>query len=534
MVINSDVCEGCGDCGKASNCLSIVPLETEFGRKRAIDQTSCNKDFSCVEGFCPSFVSVIGGKLRKQAASAQDWVALAKTLPQPSIASVDRRPHNLLIAGVGGSGIITVGAIVAMAAHLDGREVAELDFTALAQKGGSVMCHLRIAPRGVAINQPRIDWGEAQGVIMGDLIVGCLPDNLGVIRKGSTRVLVNTHIGSTAEFTRDPNTNPHASELLAKVSHAAGDDRIVAFDAQAVATERFGDTTGANMLLIGHAWQQGLIPVSEEALLQAITLNGVAVEANKQAFAAGRILAERGPGQRDQPSGEPVPVETVDALIESRAAQLADYQNADYAADYRRFVERCVTAERRALGDGFEAIFAKAVARGLFKLMAYKDEYEVARLYSRPGFIELIRRQFDGEVSLRFHLAPPFLARPREGQSTPQKITFGPWMMRVFHVLARLRFLRGTACDPFGYSADRRLERQLIDEYKAMIAQLLPSLSVRSLGAATRLAALPETMRGFGHVKQASVDAAKREQNRLLEEFAKLSDPLPSTIQNVA
>jgi indolepyruvate ferredoxin oxidoreductase len=534
MVINSDVCEGCGDCGKASNCLSIVPLETEFGRKRAIDQTSCNKDFSCVEGFCPSFVSVIGGKLRKQTASAQDWVVLAKTLAPPSIASVDRRPHNLLIAGVGGSGIITVGAIIAMAAHLDGCEVAELDFTALAQKGGSVMCHLRIASRGVAINQPRIDWGEAQGVIMGDLIVGCLPDNLGVIRKGSTRVLVNTHIGSTAEFTRDPNADTRAPELLAKVSHAAGDDRIVAFDAQAVATERFGDTTGANMLLIGHAWQQGLIPVSEEAILQAITLNGVAVEANMQAFAADRILAERGLGQRDELSKEPFPVETVAALVERRVTLLADYQNAAYAADYRRFVELCVTAERRALGDAFEGIFAKTVARGLFKLMAYKDEYEVARLYSRAGFIESIRRQFDGEVSLRFHLAPPFLARPREGQAVPQKITFGPWMMQVFHILGRLRFLRGTAFDPFGYSSDRRLERQLIDEYKATIIRLLPSLSVRTLSTATRLAALADTMRGFGHVKQANVDEAKREQTRLLDEFAKLSHPLPSTIQNVA
>ena len=440
----------------------------------------------------------------------------------------------MLVEGVAPWRFITVGAIIAMAAHLDGCEVAELDFTALAQKGGSVICHLRIASRGVAINQPRIDWGEAQGVIMGDLIVGCLPDNLGVIRKGSTRVLVNTHIGSTAEFTRDPNADPRAPELLAKVSHAAGDDRIVAFDAQAVATERFGDTTGANMLLIGHAWQQGLIPVSEEAILQAITLNGVAVEANMQAFAAGRILAERGLGQRDELSKEPFPVETVAALVERRVTLLADYQNAAYAADYRRFVELCVTAERRALGDAFEGIFAKTVARGLFKLVAYKDEYEVARLYSRAGFIESIRRQFDGEVSLRFHLAPPFLARPREGQAVPQKITFGPWMMQVFHILGRLRFLRGTAFDPFGYSSDRRLERQLIDEYKATIIRLLPSLSVRTLSTATRLAALADTMRGFGHVKQANVDEAKREQTRLLDEFAKLSHPLPSTIQNVA
>ena len=514
MVINSDVCEGCGDCGKASNCLSIVPVETELGRKRAIDQTSCNKDFSCVEGFCPSFVSVIGGKLRKQAATARDWIALAKALPLPSLAPVEHRPHNLLIAGVGGSGIITVGAIVAMAAHLDGREVAELDFTALAQKGGSVMCHLRIASRGTAIKQPRIDWGEAHGVIMGDLIVGCLPDNLGVIRKGSTQVLVNTHIGSTAEFTRDPDTDPHAADLFAKVTHAAGDDRTVAFDAQAVAKERFGDTTGVNMLLVGHAWQQGLIPVSEEAMLQAIMLNGVAVEANKQAFASGRVLAARGLDQREAPSAEPLSAEPLATLIEKQAALLTDYQNASCAAGYRRFVEECAAAEHRALGNACQAVFAKAVAKSLFKLMAYKDEYEVARLYSRPEFMELIRRQFDGDISLRIHLAPPFLARPRKGQNVPEKITFGPWMMRAFSILARLRFLRGTAFDPFGYTADRRLERQLIADYKAMVAGLLPSLSARTLNTAIRLALLPETMRGFGHVKQANVDKAKLEQAR--------------------
>ena len=534
MVINSDVCEGCGDCGKASNCLSIVPFETELGRKRAIDQTSCNKDFSCVEGFCPSFVSVIGGKLRKQAATAQDWIALAKALPLPSLAPVEHRPHNLLIAGVGGSGIITVGAIVAMAAHLDGREVAELDFTALAQKGGSVMCHLRIASRGTAIKQPRIDWGEAHGVIMGDLIVGCLPDNLGVIRKGSTQVLVNTHIGSTAEFTRDPDTDPHAADLFAKVTHAAGDDRTVAFDAQAVAKERFGDTTGVNMLLVGHAWQQGLIPVSEEAMLQAIMLNGVAVEANKQAFASGRVLAARGLDQREAPSAEPLSAEPLAALIEKQAALLTDYQNASCAAGYRRFVEECAAAEHRALGNACQAVFAKAVAKSLFKLMAYKDEYEVAQLYSRPEFMESIRRQFDGDISLRIHLAPPFLARPRKGQNVPEKITFGPWMMRAFSILARLRFLRGTAFDPFGYTADRRLERQLIADYRAMVAGLLPSLSARTLNTAIRLALLPETMRGFGHVKQANVDKAKLEQARLLEEFATLSQPMLSAIRNIA
>jgi indolepyruvate ferredoxin oxidoreductase len=532
MFINSAVCEGCGDCGKVSNCLSIVPLETDLGLKRAIDQTSCNKDFSCADGFCPSFVSVIGGKLRKPQASSKDWVAAAEALPRPPLKLPDDRPHNLLIAGVGGSGIITVGAIVAMAAHLDRLAVAELDFTALAQKGGSVMCHLRIANGGMPINQPRIDWGEADAVVIGDLIVGCLPDSIGTIRNGATSVLANTHLGSTAEFTRNPDFDPRKSELLQKVRFACGDDRLTNFDVHRMVQEQFGDTTGANMFLIGHAWQQGLIPVSEAALMQAIALNRVAIEANKRAFAFGRVVAAGGSLASGPQTPVPIRPEDWPALIDRRATDLVSYQNTAYAAKYRSFVERCAAAEQEVV-PGNDLLLTRAVANNLFKLMAYKDEYEVARLYRSPEFNAALKQQFEGDFMLRFHLAPPSLAKPKAGGAPPRKRAFGSWMMSFFALLVHLKILRGTALDPFGYTEERRIERRLIDEYRALIEHLLAGLSPATLSAAVRLAALPEKIRGYGHVKAASVETVKREEQLLLEQFDAIVAPLPSTSKGV-
>jgi indolepyruvate ferredoxin oxidoreductase len=533
MFINSAVCEGCGDCGKASNCLSIVPLETDLGLKRAIDQTSCNKDFSCADGFCPSFVSVIGGRLRKPQASGKDWLAAAEALPGPPLQLPGDRPHNLLIAGVGGSGIITVGAIVAMAAHLDRLEVAELDFTALAQKGGSVMCHLRIANGGMPINQPRIEWGEADGVIVGDLIVGCLPDSIGTIRNGATRVLANTHLGSTAEFTRNPDFDPRKAELLQKVRFACGGDRLTSLDVHRMVQEQFGDTSAANMFLIGHAWQQGLIPVSEAALMQSIALNGVAIKTNRRAFAFGRVAAAGGSlaGQPQAPA--PMRPEDWRALTERRAAGLVSYQNTAYAAQYRSFVEQCAAAEQKAV-PGNDLLLTRAVANNLFKLMAYKDEYEVARLYRSAEFNTALKQQFEGDFTLRFHLAPPSLAKPKAGGAPPRKLAFGPWMMSFFAVLAHLKILRGTALDPFGYTEERRMERLLVDQYRMLIEHVLAGLSPATLGPAVRLAALPEKIRGYGHVKTASVETVKREQQLLLQQFDAIVAPLSSASKGVA
>jgi indolepyruvate ferredoxin oxidoreductase len=528
--INSAVCEGCGDCGQVSNCLSIAPLQTDLGLKRAIDQTSCNKDFSCIDGFCPSFVSVIGGKLRKPQDSSRDWVASAKELEAPALKLPDNRPHNLLVAGVGGSGIITVGAIVAMAAHLDGLEVAELDFTALAQKGGSVMCHLRLGRAGAPINQPRIDWGEADGVIMGDLIVGCLPDSIGTIRHGATRILANTHIGSTAEFTRNPQFNSREDELLKKVRHAGGKDMLTSLDAHWLVQEEFGDTTGVNMFLIGHGWQQGLIPVSEAALQQAIALNGVAVEANRRAFALGRVMAA-GDARRTQ--AETVPSEDWRSLLERRAAGLTKYQNEVYAAQYRSFVEQCAAVERRVAG-GLDLPLTRAVANNLFKLMAYKDEYEVARLYRSPDFAAALKQQFEGDFTLRFHLAPPFLAKAGSEGATPRKLTLGPWMMHAFALLASLKFLRGTPFDPFGYTEERKLERRLIGDYRILMERVLTSLSPTTFDTAVRLATLPDKVRGYGHVKAKSLEAVERERQHLLQQLETIRVPLSDQSKGAA
>ena len=531
MFINAAVCEGCGDCGKTSNCLSIVPVETELGRKRAIDQASCNKDFSCVEGFCPSFVSVVGGSLRKTGSKTlRDHGREVVALPDPQIHTVADRPHNLLIAGVGGTGIITVGAVVAMAAHLDGREVAELDFTALAQKGGSVICHLRTAPPGIPINQVRIDWQQADAVIISDAIVGCLPDCLGTMRAGATRVLLDTHLGATAEFTRNPDADPHRDALADKICHAAGKDSVVAFDAHSKAREALGDTTGTNMYLVGHAWQQGLIPVSHDAFMRAIELNGVAVEANKNAFNVGR--ADAVPQSRRKPS-EVVPLRTakssLEALVEHRSSLLAEYQDQTYADTYRSFIALCQAEELRPVSMPGDLPFAHAVARNLYKLMSFKDEYEVARLYTRREFLESLEREFEGDYRLQFHLAPPLLARPRKGQSTPQKLTFGPWMLAAFRLLTRLKVLRGGPFDLFGYMAERRMERQLIVDYRAMIEEILPNLSDRTHATAIELAELPAKIRGFGHIKESSVREAKRREAVLRERLHAIHAPASPT-----
>jgi indolepyruvate ferredoxin oxidoreductase len=349
------------------------------------------------------------------------------------------------------------------------------------------------------INQPRIDWGEADGVIMGDLIVGCLPDSIGTIRNGATRVLANTHLGSTAEFTRNPDFDPRKTELLQKVRVACGDDRLMSFDSHDLVQEQFGDSTGVNMFLIGHAWQQGLIPVSEAALMQAIALNGVAIDANKRVFAFGRVVAAGG-SLASEPQA-PVPVRSGDwrALVEHRAAELVGYQNAAYAAKYRAFVERCAAAEQKVVA-GSDLLLTRTVANNLFKLMAYKDEYEVARLYRSPEFVAALKQQFEGDFTLRFHLAPPSLAKPKAGGMPPRKLAFGPWMMSFFALLARLKILRGTAFDPFGYTEERRAERRLIAEYRTLVERLLAGLSPVTQGAAVRLAALPEKIRGYGHV----------------------------------
>ena len=515
VLINPEVCEGCGDCGTQSNCLSVAPLETSFGRKRQIDQSSCNKDFSCAEGFCPSFVSVLGGSLRKgtAAAPAQDPEALAAALPLPALPSL-AQPYDLMIAGVGGTGVITLGALIAMAAHLEGKGISVLDFTALAQKGGSVVSHVRLADTPDRLHAVRLLPGTARTLIAADLVVGVLPDVLGVIGEGRTRVVVNTHLQTLAEFTRQPDLPYREDALLAKIEAAAGAAQVERVDANATAKALLGDAIGANMLMLGHAWQQGGVPVSLAALMRAIELNGVAVAANKRAFAAGRLTAAD-PQWRQTLMGDRGSVVTLnlpqsfEKLLDERVRFLTDYQDARYARRYLDTVRRVEAAERAVAPGARRPRLAEAVARSLFKLMAYKDEYEVARLHARPEFLQNLRDQFEGDFKLQFHLAPPIFEK-RGADGKVLKRSFGAWMLPVFRTLAALRGLRGTPLDPFGWLAERREERALVVEYEGLVGRLLDGLTSERIGSAVAVAALPEKIRGYGHVKARGIAEYRR------------------------
>jgi indolepyruvate ferredoxin oxidoreductase len=513
LFINAAVCEGCGDCGVQSNCLSIAPLETEFGRKRRIDQSSCNKDYSCAEGFCPSFVSVIGGAV-KQAAGTQREPALVDTLlhslPQPTLPSL-AQPYDMLVAGVGGTGVITIGQVVAMAAHLEGRGTSVLDFTALAQKGGSVVSHLRIAREPSQLHAVRLEWQRARLLMACDLVVATLPDVLATVKHGTTRVLANTFVQTLAEFTRNPDIDDRAGAMLEKLRLASAETNVVALDARAAAQASVGDAMASNMFMLGHAWQSGLVPVSLAALDRALELNGVSVEQNRRAFAAGRLAAHDAAwlARLTQPKEQVVALQmpqSLDKLVAQRRADLVKYQDERYARRYESLVQRVRARERELMGDARRQPLAEAVARSLYKLMAIKDEYEVARLHADPAFEQALREQFDGDFSLRFHMAPPLLAR-RDAQGHMVKKEFGPWMLPVLRRLAGLKRLRGTLLDVFGYTAERRMERSLLREYESLLEALLPKLSPATIARAAELARLPETVRGFGHVKERNVKA---------------------------
>ncbi|MEW6706193.1 MAG: indolepyruvate ferredoxin oxidoreductase family protein [Pseudomonadota bacterium] len=527
LFINTAVCEGCGDCVTQSNCLSVVPVDTEFGRKRAIDQSSCNKDYSCVNGFCPSFVSVVGGTLRKKAGDALDIGQLrakAGELPAPQPHDW-AGPYNLLVTGVGGTGVVTVGALVSMAAHLEGKQASVLDFMGFAQKGGAVLSFVRLAAKPEHLNQARIDVQQADAVLACDMVVGGSAEALQTIRHGHTRIVANTHRIPTAAFVRDADAGLQEAALMEKMRFAAGEQQVAQCNGQALAQQLFGDTIAANILLMGFAWQQGLIPVSLEALERAIELNGVAVEANKAALAAGR-LAAAGTGLPGAPAlprnavpiAFPVKGRRVElaSLLQQREELLARYQGRSLAARYRAFVERVREREREVFGSEAPMSLTRAVARSYAKLLAYKDEYEVARLYTDGSFAEQLNQQFEGDYKLMFHMAPPILVGTGSRGQAPRKMVFGPWMAPALKVLAHGRHLRGTPFDVFGYTAERRRERRLARDYAALIARLLPRLSRDNAELIVAIAELPERIRGFGHVKLASIRAAQQREKELL------------------
>ena len=532
--INPAVCEGCGDCGVKSNCVAVVPLESEFGRKRAIDQSSCNKDFSCVEGFCPSFVTVHGGTLRKGAGVSREDAALP-ALPEPSVPGLDR-PYEIIVTGVGGTGVITIGALLGMAAHLESKGCSVLDQTGLAQKGGAVVSHVRIAARPGDITTTRIANGAANLVLGCDVVVTAGADTRATMRAGKTAVVVNTQETMTGDFTRNADLVFPAEALMRGIEDAAGARRVERVDATRIATAMTGDAIATNLFMLGYAWQKGRIPLSRAAIERAIEINGVAVEMNLSAFNWGRrTAADRNAVERRVAPGiapartapgiassievaPPRERETLESVSERRAAFLVNYQDAAYAGRYRAFVERVQAAEcSRAMGMRG---LAEAVARGYFKLLAYKDEYEVARLHAAPEFRRRIEAAFEGDYTLEFHLAPPLFARRDPETGEPRKARYGPWMMRVFAVLARFKGLRGTMLDPFGYTQERRRERRLIERYEQVVSSLLGELDHTNHAVAVEIASLPDRIRGFGHVKARSIEEAERREAELLGRFS--------------
>jgi indolepyruvate ferredoxin oxidoreductase len=521
VLINELVCEGCGDCGVQSNCVSVQPLETEWGRKRTIDQSSCNKDFSCINGFCPSFVTVHGAK-PKQMAGLLD--AALPPLPDPKLPPIGQT-YGIIVTGVGGTGIVTVGAILGMAAHLEGKAVGVLDMAGLAQKGGAVFSFIRLAQKPEDIHAIRIAAHGADLVLGGDIVVAGSRKVLAAVEAGMTTMVVNRAEVMPGEFTRNPEFSLPTERLRRAIATATGGESFYFLDASRIASAVAGQTIAANMIMLGYAYQIGALPLSAAAVERAIELNGEAAAMNKAAFHWGRFAAADPNAVEKLVAPAPGVVsddrrlsQTLDDTIARRVAFLTDYQNAAYAACYRDWVEKAKTAEAAQV-PGKRGL-AEAVARNLFRLMAYKDEYEVGRLYSNGEFMRQVAEEFDGKnLRFEFHLAPPLLARRDKTTGQPRKIAFGPWMMTGFRMLARLKGLRGTAFDPFGYTAERRTERKLIADYESTLAELLERLTPANHHLAVGIAAIPEKIRGFGHIKMRNLQAAIADEAALLDRF---------------
>ena len=510
VIINELVCEGCGDCSVQSNCLSVEPVETEFGRKRRINQSTCNKDFSCVKGFCPSFVSVQGGQLKKPKRDKRGVELNAlPPLPEPGLPALDSA-WGIVVGGVGGTGVITIGQLLGMAAHLEGKGVVTQDSGGLAQKGGATWSHIQIANRQDAIYTTKVDTAKADLVIACDSIVGAAKYTMSVMQHGRTYVALNSHGTPTAAFVKNPDWQFPGGNCEIAIAQSVGAELVGAFDAEQVATQLIGDSIYTNPLMLGYAWQQGRVPIGHAALLRAFELNGVQPDNNKAAFEWGRRCAhDLASVQALLQSAQVIQFLKKPGLAEmvaTRVEFLRAYQDQAYAASYQAFVGKVSEAESRALPGSTK--LSEAVARYLFKLMAYKDEYEVARLHTDPAFAAKIAAQFEGDYKLSYHLAPPLLAK-RDAQGHLIKQPFGPWMFTAFRLLAKLKGLRGTALDIFGRTAERRGERALIAEYRGCIEELLSTLDAARLAQAVEIARIPEEIRGYGHVKEKHLAAAR-------------------------
>ena len=528
VFINQAVCEGCGDCSVQSNCLSVTPVETAFGTKRAIDQSSCNKDFSCLNGFCPSFVTIEGGGVRKGKATggkadknggvAGEEPALP---PAPTPPSVADKPYGVLITGIGGTGVVTIGAIMGMAAHIEGKGATVLDQLGMAQKGGAVISHVRIGASPEALHAVRLSAGGADLLLGCDLVVSASADALARLEPGRSRAVVNTHETITGEFTRHPDLAFPSHTLRLSIEAAAGAEACDFLEGSEIATALLGDSIATNMFMLGYAYQKGFVPLGHESIERAIELNGAAVAMNMAAFRWGRRAAQdRAAVERMvAPAENVVPFaklpKTLDEIVAARMQHLTGYQNAALAERYKALVEKVRGAEQKTGRSGL----AEAVARNYAKLLAYKDEYEVARLFVETAFQAEVARQFEGDYRLKFHLAPPLFASrdPKTGHLIKQE--FGGWMLPAFKILAKLRFLRGTALDPFGHTQERKVERALITDYEALVGELLAGLTAHNHALAVRLASVPDDIKGYGHVKDANLEKARRKEADLLQQW---------------
>ncbi|MGN1289126.1 MAG: indolepyruvate ferredoxin oxidoreductase family protein, partial [Bradyrhizobium sp.] len=532
VLINPAVCEGCGDCSVQSNCISVEPLETELGRKRTINQSTCNKDYSCVKGFCPSFVTVDGGTLKRRAPTELGDIG---TLPEPASKPPLDRPYNIAVGGVGGTGVLTIGALLGMAAHIEGKASMILDMSGLAQKGGAVLSHVRLSEHTADVTCSRIVTGTADLVLAADEVVAVSKDTMTLCEASRTVGIINSHIIPTADFILNRDFNFQSRKVTGVLETELRKDSAF-FDFTKPAEALLGDSIATNIMMMGFAYQRGLLPLSAESIQQAIEVNGVSIKMNTQAFQLGRLaaadparLAAMMKGQDE----DAAPVKSLDAMsldeiITHRMALLTDYQNGRLAKRYRKLVDQVREA---ATKGGYGEALPRAVAINYAKLLAYKDEYEVARLFTDGRFEKQLRDQFEGEFKFNFNLAPPILGGGLDAQGRPKKRAFGSWMMSVFKVMARFRFLRGTPLDIFGYNADRRLERDLIAGYEKDVATVLSLLSPLNHDIAVELLSLPERIRGYGPVKEKAIKEAKV---RYAQLAADLANPPPAPRQMAA